>query len=412
MYYYLHDYCKLITGKSRGAIYDLKSGKVYSVNESALSLLKAQLKFSFRTLAESLTPAQIIFFDTLTQKGLGSFYLTQPASRHQEEKQTLPLRLDFVWLELTAKCNNRCLHCYTNSSDKVAAEPVLALAQYLNLIHEIRSNGCTALQLIGGEPLLYPHWRELIKKAFAEKYEFIEIFTNATLLNEEIIDFLNEHNVHIATTIYADNAEIHDKVTQNQGSFLKTTNAINTVIKKNIPLRIASILMKANENEGEKIMNYCTALGVEALPPDIIRPTGRGENQDLLPTNLRCKSIQPPFYISDTDFKIAQLYHPCLAGKLAITPNGNVYPCIFARNNCLGNITSTSLTDLLSSKQLQDCWHTTKDKIKKCKDCEYRYACPDCRPAAQNVDKNHDWLAAPPDCSYNPYTGIWAQAEE
>lgn len=406
MQYHLHAHCRLVAGKSRGAIYDLKSGKVFSINQSALNLLNNSLNFSQPRLMKGLSPAQINFFDTLTQKGLGGFYLAQSASHCPEEKPA-PAGLNFVWLELTAKCNNRCLHCYTDSSGSNCDDSPLPLERYLSLIPEIRAAGCAALQLIGGEPLLYPHWRKLIKKAAEENFEFIEVFTNATLLTEEIVDFFAQYHVHIATTLYADNAEVHDKITQNPGSFRKTESSIQMLLKKNVPLRIASILMKANEKEGEKIMNYCAALGIETLPPDIVRPAGRGENKDLLPDDISGKTIAPPFYISESEFSIARAYHPCLSGKLAITPNGDAYPCVFARSHLLGNIAALPLADLLASQKLQDCWTTTKDKIKKCRDCEYRYACPDCRAIAQNMDEGHDWFAAPPDCPYNPYAGVW-----
>ena len=56
---------------------------------------------------------------------------------------------------------------------------------------------------------------------------------------------------------------------------------------------------------------------------------------------------------------------------------------------------------------MQKCWHTTKDHVEKCKDCEYRYACNDCRPLAQGSDSGKRWLASSVDCLYNPYTGKW-----
>ncbi len=39
------------------------------------------------------------------------------------------------------------------------------------------------------------------------------------------------------------------------------------ILAKKIPLRIASIIMKANEDEAENIMELCKNLGVEVTPP-------------------------------------------------------------------------------------------------------------------------------------------------
>ena len=54
-----------------------------------------------------------------------------------------------------------------------------------------------------------------------------------------------------------------------------------------------------------------------------------------------------------------------------------------------------------------DIRYLTKDKVDQCKDCEYRYACPDCRPDSLGEDK----LAKPWYCLYNPYDGEWNSVE-
>ena len=40
-----------------------------------------------------------------------------------------------------------------------------------------------------------------------------------------------------------------------------------------------------------------------------------------------------------------------------------------------------------------------------CKDCEYRFACKDCRPLAKSVDGCQN--GKNPRCKYDPYTGNW-----
>lgn len=407
MYYQLHDHCKLVTGKARGAIYDFNSGKVYSINKAAVDLIEYFQQNQVLPILNEAAPTQMQFLDSLTKKNLGSLYLTKPIPLMNLTTVKPSLQLDFAWLELTSRCNSRCLHCYTSSTEKESNEKRVSPERWLSLISELGKTGCNALQFIGGEPLLYPHWRDLVKKASDEKFGLIEIFTNATLLNDEILDFLAAHQVHIATTLYAGSATIHDQVTQNKGSFEKTMQSIKKILAKQIPLRIASILMKTNEHEAENIMQLCKELGVTAAPPDVIRPTGRGDNQDLQPDTYQKPPIQPPFFTTAPEFQLAQFFHPCIAGKVAITTAGDVLPCIFARNFSYGNIINTPIAEILSQAKLKECWQTTKDKIKKCKDCEYRYACPDCRPLAQSQSLSQDWYAAPSDCSYDPLTGLW-----
>lgn len=418
MFYQLHKHCYLVKGAARGAIYDLQSGKVYSINRSAVYLLEScQARSVEETLGELSETGEEInkeckdFLNNLTDKQLGAFTAEPAAEETNHLSSPPPAKLDFAWLELTEKCNNRCLHCYAASgpASKSDQSKQVPHDRWLSLITEVREAGADALQFIGGEPLLYPRWRELVEQACKESFSVIEIFTNATLIDDEAVNFFRKHHLSIATTIYADNETVHDQITVNPGSFVKTMAAIRKILDAGIPLRIASIIMKPNEKEADGIMALCQQLGVEAAPPDVIRPTGRGADTELAPENYRKPPIKPPFYTTEETFFRAPFCHNCLSGKLAVTANGDVYPCIFARGNPCGNILTAPLSEVLQGVALQTCWQTTKDKIEKCRDCEYRYACPDCRPLAQSQDTARRWLAPVNECLYNPYTGKWEE---
>ena len=410
MYYRLQDYCKLVQGANRATIYDFKAGKVHSINLAAAQILSSCQDNAIEDLWDISSPDNSHYMDFLNKlkdKDLGVFHDTEPALVPELTLPDLPVKLDFLWLELTSACNSKCLHCYAECGPSCVVPEPLPHHRWLSLIAEAKEAGATGIQLIGGEPLLYPKWRELVVEAHQLGYECIEIFTNGTLVDDDCVDFFKKYNVSIATTIYADNAEIHDKITLQPNSFNKTMAAIRKIQAANIPLRIASIIMKANENEVENIMKLYEELGMKGAYPDVIRPTGRGDDQHLLPTTYCKPPIRPPFYTDEVSFTDAHHHHTCLAGKIAVTTSGDVIPCIFARNQQCGNIVNSSLAEILSGQSLNNCWHTTKDSINKCKDCEYRYACSDCRPLAQGTDPEKCWLAAPKNCSYNPITGTW-----
>lgn len=410
MYYCLHDYCKLVKGANRAAIYDFKTSKVHSINLGAAQILSACQDNAIEDLWDISSPdnAQYMdFLNKLKRKELGLFQDTKPTPEPELPLPTSPIKLDFIWLELTSACNSKCLHCYAECGPSCVVPEPLPHHRWLSLIAEGKEAGATGIQLIGGEPLLYPKWRELVVKAHQLGYEYIEIFTNGTLVDDDCVDFFKKYNVSIATTIYADNAEIHDKITLQPNSFNKTMTAIRKIMAADIPLRIASIIMKANEHEVDNIMKLYKELGMEDAYPDVIRPTGRGDDQHLVPTTYCKPPITPPFFTDEQTFIDAHYHHTCLAGKIAVTTAGDVIPCIFARNQQCGNILKSSLAEILSAQPLDNCWHTTKDNIDKCKDCEYRYACSDCRPLAQSTSTTKSWLAAPQNCSYNPFTSTW-----
>ncbi|MDU4962509.1 MAG: radical SAM protein [Sporomusaceae bacterium] len=409
MFFQLLKHCHLVEGACRAAIYDLYSGKVLSINRSASDLIIACRSHPVEAVLSALPQPDAApfqdFLTTLVQKQLASFHLVRPPVEPAAPPEPEPA-LEFAWLELTSKCNNRCLHCYS-ASHMSCPETAVTHDRWLELLQEARAAGASAVQFIGGEPMLYPRWRELAARAAELRFEYIEIFTNATLIRESDIAFFQRHRIRVATTLYAASAAIHDTVTQHEGSFALTLAAVRGLLAAGIPLRIASIIMKANESEAESIVRFCAELGVEAGPPDVVRPTGRGDDAELLPETYRRLPVRPPFATDAASFFQARRGNACLAGKIAVTASGDVIPCIFARSMICGSILRTPLGEILAGEPLRQCWHTTRDLVKRCGDCEYRYACHDCRPLAQGADNSKDWLAASPGCSYDPYTGKW-----
>ena len=69
-----------------------------------------------------------------------------------------------------------------------------------------------------------------------------------------------------------------------------------------------------------------------------------------------------------------------------------------------GNIRDTTLKQAMSHPDFKKYWNIKKDDITKCKDCEFRYICTDCRVY---IDDSEDIYSAPLKCGYDPYTGVW-----
>ena len=80
-----------------------------------------------------------------------------------------------------------------------------------------------------------------------------------------------------------------------------------------------------------------------------------------------------------------------------------------AWNKYLKKPSSTSnfnnITDIVNSEEFNFISTLSKDKIEICKDCEFRYACKDCRPLGKSLDGNLWGKYAY--CTYNPYIGRW-----
>jgi hypothetical protein len=73
--------------------------------------------------------------------------------------------LSFLWLELTNRCNLRCVHCYTESDPWSGERDVLTVEDYESVMSQAYELGCRKVQLIGGEPQLNPSFKRLLRRS-------------------------------------------------------------------------------------------------------------------------------------------------------------------------------------------------------------------------------------------------------
>ena len=401
-YIRLKEKCLRVDGASRSAIYDLYSGRVYSINPSAKKILertgKSDAPIRNSRFIKQLKELDLIDISEVPFEHNGNPQLLQP----------FPW-LTFFWLEITSRCNLRCLHCYGDCFAGKQQNSELSVEDWKRVIDEGRGLNCGSLQFIGGEPLLHTGLFDLITYARKKNYTFIEIFSNLTLYQKDFVSFLKEQGVHIATTLYSSNPETHDRITQSRGSQKKTVEAILHLRENEVPLRVAIITMRQNQDDLKETVQFLKELGVDFKMPDPVRPTGRGCSREVIPQNLPREFSGemdcPNFFTDEYSFRFNQQYNNCWAGKMAITSEGKAIPCIFARDQVIGDVMRQGLKEIIDHGELHRLWRITKDVVETCRQCEYRYACHDCRPLAYGLRNN--LFAKPPRCHYDPMRGKW-----
>jgi SPASM domain peptide maturase of grasp-with-spasm system len=98
-----------------------------------------------------------------------------------------------------------------------------------------------------------------------------------------------------------------------------------------------------------------------------------------------------------------KLYNGCLNRKVSIDEEGYIKNCP-SMTASFGHHKYTSLIDVVIDNSFKNIWYINKDKIKKCQECEFRYACTDCRAYLENPN---DIFSKPLKCGYDPYKGDW-----
>ena len=270
---------------------------------------------------------------TLIQRNASRAAKTPTRSRAIRDNQSLE-GLGFLWLEITPGCNLHCKHCYTESSPLLKDPKTVDWEKVLADAYRV---GCRQVQFIGGEPTYNPRLVQYISTARELGYTFIEIYTNLTLVSGRLADEFRRYGVHLATSFYSSHKEIHDAITGVKGSFDKTVRGIQCVVEKRIPLRVGITSMEANKNEMKDCIDFLMGMGVDKdkIAVDHTRPVGRGG--DL----VELQSLEKT------------LCGHCWEGKLAVCWDGSCYPCIFAREVMVGNLTSSNLQEIVRSAELR-----------------------------------------------------------
>jgi hypothetical protein len=243
-------------------------------------------------------------------------------------------RLDFLWLELTNRCNLQCVHCYTESSPQSGGRDTLTAADYEDVLRQAHDLGCRKNQFIGGEPQLNRDFDRLLRAGVETGFEFVEVFTNLTMLTEDTVAFAAAHGIHFATSVYSAEPAVHDAVTTVRGSHARTIGNLRRLIDRGIPTRAGVITMPGDDDSGERTTRYLLEMGVGHVRSSGAREFGRGEE------------------LVGREAADEGLCGHCWNGSLALAPDGCLYPCVMSRDTAVGDTTRQTLAEVLAGDAL------------------------------------------------------------
>lgn len=393
MNYRLNDMVFLVDGRSRSCIYDLNTNKLYSIGKFESKLIKEIIKGN----QPDINNKEKGFINTLFALNLLTYGI-QDFSKLDKFIIDAP-SLEFAWLEITQRCNFRCLHCYNLDNEKFIKD--MSMDDFKFAIDKLVEANVHKIQLIGGEPLITKQFITMVNYAY-DKFE-ISIFTNSYLLDEEKILFLKGKNIkQICTTIFSYLPSEHDKVTNIKGSHEKSISNLKKLRENGFDVEIFNVKMN-----GIDLGNKSTDLYDLAKKTDFVRICGKGNlslySKNLLKEKLITKQ-RFAYKLNSKRVLEAMNFHHCFANKVYIDVDLNVYPCAMERKLKYGNLRDDSLINLHNEK----IYSTTKNEVDDCKYCEYRYACPDCR--ADSLNEN--FYEKPWFCTYDPLKGVWSDPDE
>jgi radical SAM protein with 4Fe4S-binding SPASM domain len=156
-----------------------------------------------------------------------------------------------VSIEVTRRCPLECLHCYNNLSmgDMEAKRRELSTEEHFKMLDEMVEMGCFWLLYTGGEIFARKDFLEIY--TYAKKKGFlITLFTNGTIINEQIADHLVEWPPFaIEITLYGRTRETYEALTSVPGSYDRCLRGIKLLKERGLPLKLKTVATSINKHE-------------------------------------------------------------------------------------------------------------------------------------------------------------------
>jgi radical SAM protein with 4Fe4S-binding SPASM domain len=250
-------------------------------------------------------------------------------------------------LELTFRCNLRCTHCYLGEyRDGIPRQKELSTAEICDILDQITDAGCLWLLLTGGEPLVRPDFLEIYTYA-KRKGLIVTFFTNGTLLTPRIADALAELPPFLTEiTLYGATQATYEGVTCIPGSYHHCLRGIELLLERKIPLKLKTMVMRANRHEFQAMRDFASSLGVEFRYDAMLNAGMDGSRaplgERLTPKEVVQFDLDDPKRLQDwkqfagryADYQPdASHLYLCGAAKgtFHIDPYGYLSPCIMSR---------------------------------------------------------------------------------
>jgi radical SAM protein with 4Fe4S-binding SPASM domain len=293
-----------------------------------------------------------------------------------------------VQVDLTYRCNERCVHCYLDHHD----HGEMTTAEIKHLLEEMAEAGVFILTFSGGEIFLRKDFFELLE--YARDLTFcVKLKTNAVLIREREAARLRDLGVEsIQISIYSHRPEVHDAITLVPGSLKRSLDAIRFLKSQGLKVVIANVLMTGNMQDYPGVKALAEELGVECTLDPTVTPMMDG-NRSVLELGVDREALRQvfrdPSLIGDVDAFCAIAAPPgedalnsipCSAGHTTcyVSPYGDVFPCVqFPLPT--GNVRQQRFIDIWRySDRMNDVRSIRLKDLTTCTSCTHVSSCTRC----------------------------------
>ena len=300
-------------------------------------------------------------------------------------KLNIPLN---VQLDLTYRCNERCIHCYLDHDD----HGEMTTAEILDLLDQMADAGVFYLTISGGEILMRRDFFEILEHARARTFA-IKLKTNGVLIRQKEAERIHALGVEsVQISIYSHKHEVHDAITKMPGSLRQSIEAARFLRANGVHVILANVLMIQNSQDYLGVKALAAELDARFIMDPTVTPMMDGD-RSILSLNVDKAALGEVFRNGDLVGNVEEFCAPpqgadeetldmlpCSAGHTAcyVSPYGDIYPCVqFPLPS--GNVRHTKFVDIWrDSPQLKEVRSITLRDMPSCSKCVHGATCTRC----------------------------------
>lgn len=342
---------------------------------------------------------------------------------HQKYKSYPGIYKNSVQWSITGRCNFRCRHCFMSAPDYRGED--LGMDQCIRILDQLKENGIRAVSITGGEPLVNPHFTNILDEMKKRDLVLETLYSNGKLVDEKLLEELEKREMHPTFHISFDGIGWHDWLRGEEGAEEEAVRAFRLIHERGYQTSSSMCLHKHNINDLRKNVNFLAELGLVHVKMNVTTPTGRWKNEtehfitqdeaneavleyipyyveDGMPVSVQfCGFLE--FNREDCSIRIphqkfsgregAEKGYACgvVRESMYISPKGKILPCMTLGGTAIDpkfeSILEKDLCDILADSYYKDaCLMKMRECIEhneKCRDCKYRLMCgAGCRACA------------------------------
>ena len=293
-----------------------------------------------------------------------------------------------VHLDVTYRCNERCVHCYLDHDD----HGEMTTEEIKGVLDQLAEAGVFFLTFSGGEPFMRRDFFALVEHARRQLFN-VKVKTNGVMIGEGEAQKLRTLGIDtVQISVYSHRPAVHDAITKLPHSFERTIKAVRFLRDQGLRVTIANVLMTGNLSDHQGAQKLAAELGVHYTLDPTITPMMDGDTSVLalrvpgeeLPEIFHNPALvpnqeefcAPPKLPTSDDLES----YSCSAGHsfCYISPYGDVFPCVqFPLPT--GNVRQKKFLDIWNlSPQFKEVRSIQVKDLPVCSSCSHAASCSRC----------------------------------